>query len=181
MSSTALRMDAGAPARATGRRPMDVVVDGLTKKSDKIRALFSAGYERVEIRRYLDVSYQHVRGVLVSSGFKEVRPPQPLGDGATPDSATPRPSDASPPVRTRVVVGPGGRVVIPAPFREALGVAEGDAVFMCLDGEELRVVSDAVEVRQVREMIARHAPEDVSLVDELIRERRREAAADEAR
>lgn len=176
MSSTALRMDAGAPAQATGRRPMDVVVDGLTKKSDKIRALFSAGYERVEIRRYLDVSYQHVRGVLVSSGFKEVRPPRPPGDGATP-----RPSDASPPMRTRVVVGPGGRVVIPAPFREALGVAEGDAMFMRLDGEELRVVSDAVEVRQVREMIARHAPADVSLVDELIRERRREAAADEAR
>lgn len=155
---------------------MSRVVDGLTKKSDKIRALFSAGYERVEIRRYLDISYQHVRGVLVSSGFRQVRPPQPPGDGATP-----RPKGASPPERTRVVVGPGGRVVIPAPFREALGVAEGDALFMRLDGEELRVVSDAVEVRQVRETIARYAPEDVSLVDELIRERRRQAAADEAR
>ena len=155
---------------------MSLVVDGLTKKSDKIRALFSAGYERVEIRRYLDISYQHVRGVLVSSGFKQVRPPQPPGDGATP-----RPKGASPPKRTRVVVGPGGRVVIPAPFREALGVAEGDALFMRLDGEELRVVSDAVEVRQVRETIARYAPEDGSLVDELIRERRRQVAADEVR
>lgn len=172
MSKTTLRKGEDAH----GRLPMDAVVDGLTTKSDKIRALFSAGYERVEIKRRLGVSYQHVRGVLVSSGFDEVRPPQPPGDGAAPRS-----KDAPPPERTRVVVGPGGRVVIPAPYREALGIAEGAAVFMRIDGEELRVVSDAVEVRRVRELIARKVPEDVSLVDDLIRERRRQAAADEGR
>lgn len=169
-------MGADAHDRTTARRPEHVVVNGLTKTSDKIRALFSAGYERVEIRKYLKISYQHVRNVLVSSGFKEVRPPQPPGDGAAP-----RPKDAPPPERTRVVVGPGGRVVIPAPYREALGIGEGAAVFMRIDGEELRVVSDAVEVRRVRELIARKVPENVSLVDDLIRERRRQAAADEGR
>lgn len=169
-------MGADAHDRTTARRPEHVVVNGLTKTSDKIRALFSAGYERVEIRKYLKISYQHVRNVLVSSGFKEVRPPQPPGD-----DAAPRPKDAPPPERTRVVVGPGGRVVIPAPYREALGIGEGAAVFMRIDGEELRVVSDAVEVRRVRELIARKVPENVSLVDDLIRERRRQAAADEGR
>lgn len=54
-------------------------------------------------------------------------------------------------------------------------------MFMRLDGEELRVVSDAVEVRRVRELIARKVPGNVSLVDDLIRARRRQAAADEGR
>lgn len=169
-------MGADAHDRTTARRPEHVFVNGLTKTSDKIRALFSAGYERVEIRKHLKISYPHVRNVPVSSGFKEIRPPQSPGD-----AGAPRPKDAPTPERTRVVVGPGGRVVIPAPYREALGIAEGAAVFMRLDGEELRVVSDAVEIRRVRELIARKVPEDVSLVDDLIRERRRQAAADEGR
>lgn len=80
------------------------------------------------------------------------------------------------PDQARIVVGPGGRVVIPAAYRAALGIEEGDRVFMRIEGEELRVVSDETEVRQVREIIARHVPEGVSLADELIRERRREVA-----
>ena len=82
------------------------------------------------------------------------------------------------PDQVRVVVGPGGRVVIPAAYRAALGIEEGNRVFMRIEGDELRVVSDETEVRQVREIIARHVPEGVSLTDELIRERRREMASD---
>ncbi len=165
-------MAAGVPAH--DRRPMAGVIAGLTTKSDKIRALFRAGYSRSEIRRYLRIKYQHVRKVLVDSGFREIRLNRPQEKepvhtgqrwGAQPEQA-------------RVIVGPGGRVVIPAPYRAALGIDEGDAVFMRLDGAELRVVSDEMEVRRVREMIARYAPEGVSLVDELIRERRREVDAD---
>ena len=81
------------------------------------------------------------------------------------------------PDQVRVVVGPRGRVVIPAAYRAALGIEEGDRVFMRIKGEELRVVSDETEVRQVRKIIARHVPEGMSLADELIRERRREVAS----
>ena len=52
---------------------------------------------------------------------------------------------------------------------------------MRLEADELRVVEDETEVRRVREMIARHVPEGVSLVDELLRERRREAAGEGGR
>lgn len=83
------------------------------------------------------------------------------------------------PDQVSVNVGKGGRIVIPARYRKALDIGEGDAVFIKLEGEELRIVSDETEVRRVREMIAQHAPEGVSLVDELIRERRRQAAAEE--
>ena len=80
----------------------------------------------------------------------------------------------------RTAIGPGGRVVIPAAYRKALEVDEGDYIVMQMDGDELRVVNDEKEFARVQAMIARYVPEGVSLVDELIAERRREAAAEEA-
>ena len=148
------------------------VVAGLPTTSARIRALFRAGYSRSEIRQYLGIKYQHVRKVLVDSGYRESRLPRPVLETPAPGG----PSGARP--QMRVVVGPGGRLVIPAPYRSALGIAEGDAVFLRLDGRELRVVSDETEVREVREMIARYAPVGASLADDLIRERRREVASD---
>lgn len=85
-------------------------------------------------------------------------------------------SSSAPPEQVSVNVGKGGRIVIPARYRKALGIADGDSVFIKLEGEDLRIVSDETEVRRVREMIDRYIPEGVSLVDELIRERRKEAA-----
>lgn len=149
------------------------VVAGLTTKSDKIRALYREGYSRSEIRRFLGVRYQHVRNVLVRDGYLEPRLSRP----APTDAARPAPRFNDRPEQVRVAVGPGGRVVIPASYREVLGIKEGDDVVMRVESDELRVVSDATEVRRVREMIARYVPEGVSLVDELLRKRRREAAA----
>lgn len=77
-----------------------------------------------------------------------------------------------------VNVGKGGRIVIPARYRKALGIADGDSVFIKLEGEELRIVSDETEVQRVREIIDRYVPEGVSLVDELLRGRRRQVAAE---
>jgi hypothetical protein len=45
------------------------VVKNLQTTSDKIRALANAGYDRVEISKYLDIRYQHVRNVLLGSGI----------------------------------------------------------------------------------------------------------------
>lgn len=41
------------------------IVEGLTTKADKIRALDQAGFARAEIARFLNISYQHVRNTLV--------------------------------------------------------------------------------------------------------------------
>ena len=153
---------------------MEQAVIGLSTKSDKIRALYREGYSRSEIRRFLGVRYQHVRNVLVRDGFTEPRLHRHPGRESVPPDARSGPR----PEQVRVVVGPGGRVVIPAAYRGVLGVEEGDAVFMRVEGDELRVVSDETEVRRVREMVARYVPPDVSLVDELLRERRREVGAE---
>ena len=51
------------------------IVEGLTTKSDKIRALDAAGYSRTEIAQFLGIIYQHVRNVLVQSGAPASRKP----------------------------------------------------------------------------------------------------------
>lgn len=69
----------------------------------------------------------------------------------------------------------GGKLIIPAAFRRALGIETGDTVVVELgeDGLHVRSLSSAVRVAQgiVREFV----PDDVSLADELIAERRIEA------
>lgn len=53
------------------RTPCKQVMEGLSTKSDKIRALAKAGYTRTEISEILEIRYQHVRKVLVDAGITE--------------------------------------------------------------------------------------------------------------
>lgn len=145
---------------ADARPAMDEIVAGLPTKSAKIRALDTAGYSRSEIAKYLEIRYQHVRNVLV-----QTKPEHAAGYV---------------PERVRVKIGPSGRIVIPAPYRKALGVKEGDVVTLQLEGDEVRVISPAAAIRRAQDLIAKYVPADVSLVDELIAERRREAAREAA-
>jgi AbrB family looped-hinge helix DNA binding protein len=78
-----------------------------------------------------------------------------------------------------VRIGPGGRVVIPAEFRKALGVEIGDDMVIELADGELRLRSFDAALKRVREILRKYVPEGVSLADELIRERREEAAREE--
>lgn len=50
-------------------RPMSEIVEGLDSTADKIRALLREGYLRADVARFLDVRYQHVRGVAVAAGI----------------------------------------------------------------------------------------------------------------
>jgi hypothetical protein len=45
------------------------ITNGLTTKWDKICALAQASYDRTEISQILGIRYQHVRNVLLQSGF----------------------------------------------------------------------------------------------------------------
>lgn len=75
-----------------------------------------------------------------------------------------------------VKIGPGGRIVIPARFRDQLGVKPGDTVWLEVVDEQLRITSIRQAIRRVQDLVARYAPGDRSLADELIAERREEAA-----
>lgn len=73
-------------------------------------------------------------------------------------------------------VAEGGRIVIPAAYRKALGLKTGDEVLLKLEGDSLRVYSRAEAIRRAQKIVRKYVPEGVSLVNELLRERRREAA-----
>ena len=69
-----------------------------------------------------------------------------------------------------------GRVVIPVEYRRALGLREGDAVVIQLDDGALRILTRAQAIRRAQEIVAKYVSPGRSLVDELIAERRAEAA-----
>jgi len=78
-------------------------------------------------------------------------------------------------IKTRVEAG--GRIVLPSKFRKQSGIKPGD--ILALEWKEpgvLTVMTFDVVTRQVQESVRRYVPEGVSLVDELIAERRAEAA-----
>ncbi len=78
--------------------------------------------------------------------------------------------------RSRVRLGSNGRFVIPAEYRKGLGVSEGDDLFIRLEGGELRISTAAVGIRHAQALVRQYVPKEAKLVDELIAERREEAA-----
>lgn len=68
-----------------------------------------------------------------------------------------------------------GRVVIPAEYRRALGLEEGDMLVLRLDDGLLQLMTRAEAIRRAQELVAKHTSGGTSLVDELIAERRAEA------
>ncbi|MGQ0675484.1 MAG: AbrB/MazE/SpoVT family DNA-binding domain-containing protein [Rhodospirillales bacterium] len=144
---------------------MDRVVSGLSTKSDKIRALGKARYQRADIARYLNIRYQHVRNVLEEAKQNIT---------ATKAKDMPDPGSKGPPRQDWAQIGLDGRVVIPAPYRRALGIEAGGHVLMRLEGDELRLVGRDAALRRAQELVARYVPEKTSLADELIAERRAE-------
>lgn len=75
----------------------------------------------------------------------------------------------------RVKIGTNGRLVIPAEYRKALGIAEGDELLLRLVDGELRLSSRVAAIQRAQAIVRRHVPEGVSLARELIEERRAEA------
>ncbi len=86
------------------------------------------------------------------------------------------PDDAAPStVRVQLRIGDGGRVVIPADMRAAMGVKPGDTLIARVIDGELSLMSQSAAVRRAQRLVRRFVPEGVSLVDELLAERRAEA------
>lgn len=79
---------------------------------------------------------------------------------------------------TEVNIGKQGRLVIPADLRRLLGLSEGDRLIAREEGGRLVFEKRETIERRLKARFA-HIPEDLSLVDELIAERR-EAAKKEA-
>jgi antitoxin PrlF len=70
----------------------------------------------------------------------------------------------------------GGRLQIPARVRQELGIGDGDAVSMEVVKGELRIRPYRDVLADIQKRLRKYVPEGVSLSDELIADRRAEAA-----
>lgn len=77
-------------------------------------------------------------------------------------------------------VGPQGRIVVPAALRRRLGIEAGDVLVARADDGRLVLEPRDAILAQIQQLFD-HIPPDVSLVDELIAERREEAARERGR
>jgi AbrB family looped-hinge helix DNA binding protein len=75
-----------------------------------------------------------------------------------------------------VKMGPGGRIVIPAEIRSRLALKTGDSLVITECAGEIRISTIEAGIRRAQALISQYVPADVSLADELIAERRAEAA-----
>jgi AbrB family looped-hinge helix DNA binding protein len=99
---------------------------------------------------------------------------QGFAEDASPFQAEDRPPPST--ARVQLRIGDGGRVVIPADIRAVLGVKSGDILIARVVDGELSLMSQQAAVRRAQKLVRNFVPEGVSLVDELIAERRAEAA-----
>jgi AbrB family looped-hinge helix DNA binding protein len=77
-----------------------------------------------------------------------------------------------------VKVGPQGRLVIPARLRKSLNLKPGDRLIARKVGDSLVLERRETIEKRLWEMFS-HIPKEVSLVDELLAERRAEARREE--
>ena len=76
----------------------------------------------------------------------------------------------------RAKIDRNGRLIIPSAWRKAMGVQDGDDVLLRFDGEELRVASQSASVKRAQQIVRQYVSADQSLVDDLLQERRADAA-----
>lgn len=103
-------------------------------------------------------------GPAVAEGRRNLPQPETLPDGT---------------IRYFLVLGPKGRVLLPAEMRAALGLAEGDVITGWLKDGELRMHSHLHGLRKIQSEAAALAGQTGYASDELIAERRAEALKEE--
>ena len=153
------------------------VVQSQATVSDKIRALARAGVSRADIARHLGKRYQHVRNVLEADRVREAPPPSGFAEQASRDWVAPPPDPLDREVRIfRLVVDNEGRVTLPPQVLSRWGLTPGSVLAGRFEGEELTVMTADTSMRRAQELVRRFIPEGISLSEELIADRRREAA-----
>jgi bifunctional DNA-binding transcriptional regulator/antitoxin component of YhaV-PrlF toxin-antitoxin module len=97
----------------------------------------------------------------IAHGKRKLPEPEVLPDGT---------------VRYFLVLGPKGRVLLPADVRAAMGLEQGDVITAWLKGGEVRMHSHLHGLRKIQVEASSLAKGTVYASDELIAERRAEAA-----
>ena len=133
----------------------------LPTKSAKIRALDAMGVARADIARFLDIRYQHVRNVLTQE-----RPSPVLHAAEAP--ATYDNEDG----KARAL--PDGSVRLPPALAAELAAAPGEVLVAVPQDGGLWIATRKVSRARAQALVRKYVPDGVSLVDDLLAERRRE-------
>ena len=141
--------------------------DAPKSVSDRIRELDRAGHSRADIARQLGKRYQHVRNVLEADKLKAAPPV---------DTSLPAKPRSDLPTRFRFIVGEGGTLALDADAQAALGVKPGSVVIGLMQGESMMLTEGYRSALRAQALAMKYATPGVSMVDELIAERRRAAA-----
>ena len=83
--------------------------------------------------------------------------------------------ESHPPEFSRIRVDAAGRVVVPAELRERFGIQPGSDLSVSVDDDGIHLRTAKQMIRAAQDAIAPYRTPGVSVVDELIRERRDEA------
>jgi AbrB family looped-hinge helix DNA binding protein len=87
--------------------------------------------------------------------------------------SAPLPPDAT---QATLKVGPDGRILIPAGLRRRAGIEPGKTMTVRIEGDHLVLEDPVVAIRRLQESLASLRRPGESIVDELIADRRAEAA-----
>ncbi len=144
------------------RNDMTKIAKGLPTKAEKIRQLHSADYPIADIARFLEIRFQHVRGVVIRAKEKEAR--QAMVE-----------TPAKPPAQFSTKVSPQGRIVIPAAYRRLLGIESGGHVTMLWEDGEIRLIGRDGAIARAQALVAPYLEDESTSTDAFLAERRREA------
>jgi AbrB family looped-hinge helix DNA binding protein len=75
----------------------------------------------------------------------------------------------------RLRINENGRIVIPSPFRDALGIKAGDEIVLRIEDGELRITTLKRRIERAQRLVRHRVKAGTSLVEELIAERRKAA------
>lgn len=76
----------------------------------------------------------------------------------------------------QVLMGDGGRIVIPALFRKAIGVSKGDELLIRLHDGEIRIFTQQEALARIRKAAQKIKKKGMSITDDFIANRRKEWA-----
>ena len=75
---------------------------------------------------------------------------------------------------TRTQLSQDGSIVIPTEYCQTLGLQVGDEVILRLEDGEIHLYTPRQTIKRAQELVRRYIPQDRSLANELIAERRLE-------
>ena len=101
-----------------------------------------------------------------SPGFAESPAAPPAAAPSTPAAAS---------LSAHASLGADGRLLIPAALRDAAGIKRGDRLFLRVEGEQIVVESFRATIKRLQDLLAPLKQPGVSIVDELIADRRAES------